>query len=109
MNDLERGFAARERTLAAVRRLLTDKLQVRRAPEEIDPDTPLFGSGLRLDSIDAVDLWVNVRAEFGLADVDELRRVQAMRTPGTLVDLVLERRGAAAGSVEPGPEGGDGR
>ena len=48
----------REQALARIREILIQKLHVRRAPDEIDPDTPLFGTGLGLDSVDAVDLHV---------------------------------------------------
>ena len=46
----------RLQVLARVKQILIDTLNVRREPREIDPDTPLFGTGLRLDSLDAVEL-----------------------------------------------------
>ena len=36
------------------------------APEEIDPEEPLFGSGLGLDSIDALELGVAIRKQYGI-------------------------------------------
>ncbi|MFH2006127.1 MAG: phosphopantetheine-binding protein [bacterium] len=82
---------SRKHALARIREILIQKLHVRRAPEEIDPDTPLFGTGLRLDSIDAVELWVSVSVEFGFDPPEDDRRITAMRTLNTLADLVLER------------------
>ena len=79
----------RERTLGRIREILIQKLHVRRSPDEIDPDTPLFGTGLRLDSIDAVELWISVSVEFGFQPPEDTRRVTAMRTLNTLGDLVL--------------------
>lgn len=35
-------------------------------PEEIDSDEPLFGKGLGLDSIDALELGVAIRKKFGI-------------------------------------------
>ena len=35
-------------------------------PEDIDPDDPLFGNGLGLDSIDALELIVLLEKEYGL-------------------------------------------
>jgi acyl carrier protein len=67
-------------------------LHVPRAPDEIDPDTPLFGTGLRLDSIDAVELWISVSVEFGFHPPEDVRRLTAMRTLNTLADLVLAER-----------------
>ena len=36
------------------------------SPEEIDDDAPLFGEGLGLDSLDAVELTVLVQRHFGV-------------------------------------------
>ena len=86
---LEERLAARAAMLDRIRRLLIDKVQVPREADEIDPDTPLFGVGLALDSIDAVDLLVQLTEEFGI-DIpsDEEGRV-ALRTVNSLVDLAL--------------------
>jgi acyl carrier protein len=35
-------------------------------PAEIDSDEPLFGSGLGLDSIDALELGVAIRRQYGI-------------------------------------------
>lgn len=34
-------------------------------PEDIDPDEPLFGEGLGLDSIDALELGLALKKRFG--------------------------------------------
>jgi acyl carrier protein len=88
----------REEVLGRVRQLLITKLRVRRAPEEIDPDTPLFGTGLGLDSIDAVDLAVSLDTDFGVRLPDEIGGRAALRTVNNIVDVILaqERRAADA-------------
>ena len=66
-------------------------MNIGREAREIDPDTPLFGTGLRLDSLDAVDLWVHVGVTFGLKPPeDPVVRLGATRTLNTL-QLVLAR------------------
>lgn len=35
-------------------------------PDDIDPDEPLFGEGLGLDSIDALELIVLLEKEYGI-------------------------------------------
>ncbi len=35
-------------------------------PEDIDPDEPLFGDGIGLDSIDALELIVLLEKEYGI-------------------------------------------
>lgn len=37
------------------------------SPAEIETDAPLFGDGLGLDSIDALELGMAIRKEFGVA------------------------------------------
>ena len=90
-----RRIARREEILTGLRQILISVLGVDREQDEIDPDTPLFGTGLGLDSLDAVDLWVNASAEFGLEPLhDPLRWRSAMRTLNKLADLVLEETSA---------------
>lgn len=85
----------RAKLLSQVRRVLIDDLHVQREPEEIDPDAPLFGTGLGLDSVDAVELIVCLETEFSFRlDEDALAR-SSMRTVNSLVDLVLRKQGGA--------------
>jgi acyl carrier protein len=48
-----------------VARLMVDALQLEIAPEEIDPEAPLFNAGLGLDSIDALELALAISREYG--------------------------------------------
>ena len=79
----------RRQTLDRVRRLLIEKLKVDREPDEIEPDVPLFGTGLHLDSVDAVELLVVLESELGVTIPDESAAPARLRTVNTLVDLVL--------------------
>jgi acyl carrier protein len=88
----------RDAILERVRRILIDNLDVRRDPDEIDPDTPLFGSGLGLDSVDAVELLVSVEVEFGIQVPDDPRVGGALRTVNTLVDLVIASEASSHGA-----------
>lgn len=93
--------ARREEMLDRIRHILVTRMRVQREPGEIDPDTPLFGTGLRLDSVDAVDLWVNVGMEMNVKPPDDpVLRLTSMRTLNTLVDLVLALQ-AGQGEVAP--------
>ena len=80
---------AREAVLARVVRLLIDNLKVARSADEIDPDTPLFGTGLGLDSIDAVELVVGFEQEFGIKLADDGPLATKLRTVNGLVDIAL--------------------
>lgn len=81
--------ARRERALDSVRRLLIEALHVQMAPEDIDPDVALFGTGLALDSVDAVELLVSLETTLSVKLPDQSIARTSMRTVNTLVDLVL--------------------
>ncbi len=87
------GLARREALLDEVRAVVIDVLQLAQEPDELDPDAPLFGGGLRLDSIDALDLIVRLEAGFGVIVIDRdaspAESARAMRTLNTLVDRLL--------------------
>lgn len=89
--DLERYAERRLEILGRVRRLLIDNLRVQREPDEIDPDAALFGSGLGLDSLDAVELLVCLDADFGVKLPDDAFGRAEMRTVNSLVDLILAK------------------
>lgn len=47
-------------------------------PEDIDPEAPLFGAGLGLDSIDALELALEISKRYGFqlrSDDEENRRI----------------------------------
>lgn len=49
-------------------------------PSDIDPDAPLFGEGLGLDSIDALEIALEISKRYGVqlrADDEENRRIFA--------------------------------
>lgn len=96
---LDRLIENRERTLARVRQVLITRLRIDRDPEDIDPDVPLFGTGLGLDSVDAVELVVSLEKEFGCKFPEIAHAQRVLRTVNTLVDLVIAM---AAGEAERG-------
>ena len=55
--------------------LITDLNLEELVPEDIDDNAPLFGEGLGLDSLDAVELVVIIQKHFGIEikDMDEGR------------------------------------
>jgi acyl carrier protein len=67
------------------------------AVEDIDSDAPLFGDGLGLDSIDALELGVAIRRRYQVkldAETEEVR--QHFSSVSALARFVSAARGAAA-------------
>lgn len=48
-----------------VARLIVETLNLDSQPDEIDPEQPLFGEGLGLDSIDALELAMAISKKYG--------------------------------------------
>ena len=92
---LVRHIARREEALARIRKVLIEGLKIGLSPEQIELDAPLFGTGLGLDSVDAVELVVAIETELGLRIPEGTAGPWAMRTVHSLVELVLDlQRGA---------------
>src|SRR5947208_10037451 len=96
--DLQAYVDRRVEVLSKIRRMLVVSLNLRKKPEDIDPDTALFGTGLSIDSIDAVEILVALEIEFGVKLPDPIDRRRWLRSVNALVDLVLEK-GAAPRAV----------
>lgn len=61
----------------------------------IDADTPLFGSDLDLDSLDALLLMQSLEAEFGFKMPTESFGPEVFKNVATLARFVDERAGVA--------------
>ncbi len=65
------------------------------APEDITDDMPLFGEGLGLDSIDALELVLELQRSFGVVVGDEQLGQRVLRSVRTIADFIESRRQAA--------------
>jgi acyl carrier protein len=89
--ELEKRIQTRESTLIEVAEILISALHLNVDPSDLDPDTPLFGSGLGLDSVDAVVLIVELESRLNISISEEEGR-RAMRTINSLIDLVISKK-----------------
>ncbi len=106
ISQIQEKLVRRKEVLAGVRMMLVENLHLPVEPNEIDPDVSLFGSGLALDSVDAVEIIVALESRFDMKfpdanapapagseaipskDSPGVARL-ALRTVNTLVDTVI--------------------
>lgn len=83
----------RRTLLREVKQLIVEALQLDDVdPDGIGDDDPLFGSGLALDSIDALELAMAISRKYSvkMSQDDETR--DAFRSVNHLVDYILSHR-----------------
>ncbi len=72
--------------------LLISGLRLEITPGEIVDTQPIFGAGLGLDSIDALEFVVLIEERFGVAIPDESVAKQAFASIDALADFILSER-----------------
>lgn len=61
-------------------------------PEDIDNDAPLFGDGLGLDSIDALELIVLIEKNYGIKLKDPAKGKEIFKSINVLADYIAKNR-----------------
>ena len=77
-----------------IKRLIVERLKLEMDPEEIGDADPLFGEGLGLDSIDALELVLGLEQEFGVKIEDEEVGGEALASVDALADFVRDKSAA---------------
>jgi acyl carrier protein len=82
-----------EELIATVKQMIIDALRIEgMAPADIDTDAPLFGEGLGLDSIDALQLVVAMEKQFGVVVPDAATGTTVFQSVRTMADYIAENR-----------------
>ena len=85
------AYAGQRRDLTQrLKETLVERLDLDRHSDEIPDDCLLFGVGLGLDSVDALEIVVAVESEFGIRVEDG--DMQEIRSVNSIVDLILSRQ-----------------
>lgn len=62
-------------------------------PEEIDAEAPLFGDGLGLDSIDALEVILILEKYYGVKLANSAEAKPVFRSVKTLAEYIMQNRG----------------
>lgn len=80
--------------IGKIKQLIITRLKlVDMTPEMIENDAPLFGEGLGLDSIDALELVLGLEKEFGVIIPDAEVGKRVFQSVKTMAQYVLEQQG----------------
>jgi acyl carrier protein len=77
-----------------LKELLIERLKFEdMTPDDIPDDEPLFGGGLGLDSIDALEIVVMLETEFGIKVKNETSARDSFKSISTLANYVESKLG----------------
>lgn len=80
---------------AELARLIVETLNLEVAAESIDPETPIYGEGLGLDSIDMLEIALVVSQRYGVKlRADDENNVQIFKSLRSLNRFIQDHRGA---------------
>ena len=74
-----------------VKEMIIERLKLEgMTPDQIEDGAPLFGEGLGLDSIDALELVLGIEQIFGVKIEDEAAGMKAFKSLQALTDFIAE-------------------
>ena len=85
---------SRQELASQVKDLIVRRLKLDIDPKTIEDGAPLFGEGLGLDSIDALELVLGLEQEFHIKVEDEEVGVKAFASVDALCDFIEQKRTA---------------
>ena len=77
---------------AEIKEAIIRSLRLPMAPAEIGDATPLFGEGLGLDSIDVLELVLELERSFGVSIGDEQTGMTVLRSVDTIAQFIISER-----------------
>ena len=85
---------SRQELASQVKDLIVRRLKLDIDPKTIEGGAPLFGEGLGLDSIDALELVLGLEQEFHIKVEDEEVGVKAFASVDALCDFIDQKKTA---------------
>jgi acyl carrier protein len=84
-----------EELILQLKKLIIERLKLEEvSPEDIGTDDPLFGEGLGLDSIDALELVLGLEKEYGVIIPDAEVGQKVFQSVRTIAQYVVDNSGA---------------
>ena len=77
---------------AEIKEAIIRSLRLPMTPVEIGDATPLFGEGLGLDSIDVLELVLELERSFGVSIGDEQTGMTVLRSVDTIAQFIISER-----------------
>ena len=71
-----------------IKRAIVRSLRLPMAPEDIADDVSLFGEGLGLDSIDVLELVLEIERTFGVSITDEQTGAKVLRSVNSIAEYI---------------------
>lgn len=90
MNNVKEYAQEREILCSDIKKMIVEQLDLDIEPEFITDDQPIFGRGLELDSIDALELAVGMFDTFEVTVTDEDTNV--FSSVNSIADFIEEKR-----------------
>ena len=76
---------------AKIKEMLVRQLKLQVRPEEIEDDSPLFGEGLGLDSIDVLEVVASIEKEFGIGIRSQEEGERVLTSVNGIAQYLLEK------------------
>lgn len=77
-----------------IKEVIVKSLRLEMPPAEIADSIPLFGEGLGLDSIDALELVLEIERTFGTAITDDQIGNRVLRSVDSIAEFIVAKRSA---------------
>ena len=93
MTNINEKINERKAVLFTIKTEIIQRLNIQRDEHQIDDDTPLFGNGLKLDSVDATEIIVMLDKAFNIK-VEEGDDPSYMRSINNLATFIIQKKKA---------------